>query len=88
MTHERPEDNFTHVAGRVAHVHFTDSDAGGSHLAWGDGIIDLDKLVTYLRGQSYEDSLTIGLTNWKYNVGPTPPLKQFVEALRKALCPA
>lgn len=85
MTHETPEDYFTHLAGRVAHVHFTDSDAGGSHLAWGDGIIDLDKLVAYLRSQNYEGSLTIELTNWKYNVDPTPPLKQCVEAMRKAL---
>jgi fructoselysine 3-epimerase len=85
MTHEQPEDYFTHLAGRVAHVHFTDSDAGGSHLAWGEGIIDLDKLVAYLRSQNYEGSLTIELTNWKYNVDPTPPLKQCVEAMRNAL---
>ncbi len=88
MTHEQPEDYFTHLAGRVAHVHFTDSDAGGSHLAWGEGIIDLDKLVAYLRSQNYEGSLTIELTNWKYNVDPTPPLKQCVEAMRNALGPA
>ncbi|WP_337181600.1 sugar phosphate isomerase/epimerase family protein [Shinella sp.] len=85
MTHETPEDYFTHLAGRVAHVHFTDSDAGGSHLAWGDGIIDLDKLVAYLRSRNYDGALTVELTNWKYNVDPTPPLKQCVEAMRKAL---
>ncbi|MDH2092004.1 TIM barrel protein (plasmid) [Rhizobium oryzihabitans] len=85
MTHETPEDYFTHLAGRVAHVHFTDSDAGGSHLAWGDGVIDLDKLVTFLRKENYDGSLTVELTNWKYNVDPTPPLKQCVEAMRKAL---
>ncbi|MCX2699031.1 MULTISPECIES: sugar phosphate isomerase/epimerase family protein [Brucella/Ochrobactrum group] len=85
MTHETPQDYFTHLAGRVAHVHFTDSDAGGSHLAWGEGIIDLDQLVTYLRSQNYEGSLTIELTNWKYNVDPTAPLKQCVEAMRKTL---
>ena len=88
MTHETPQDYFTHLAGRVAHVHFTDSDAGGSHLAWGDGIIDLDELTAYLRSQNYEGSLTIELTNWKYNVDPTPPLKQCIEAMRKALGPA
>lgn len=88
MTHETPEDYFTHLAGRVAHVHFTDSDAGGSHLAWGDGIIDLDQLVAYLRSQEYEGSLTVELTNWKYNVDPRPPLTQCVEAMRKALGPA
>jgi len=88
MTHETPEDYFTHLAGRVAHVHFTDSDASGSHLAWGDGNIDLDKLVAYLRSQNYEGSLTVELTNWKYNVDPTPPFKQCVEAMRKALGPS
>lgn len=87
MTNEQPEDYFTPLAGRVAHVHFTDSDVGGSHLAWGEGIIDLDKLVAYLRSQNYEGSLTVELTNWKYNVDPTPPLKQCVEAMRKALRP-
>lgn len=85
MTHETPEDYFTHLAGRVAHVHFTDSDAGGSHLAWGDGVIDLDKLVTFLRKENYDGSLTVELTNWKYNIDPTPPLNQCVEAMRKAL---
>lgn len=88
MTHETPQDYFTHLAGRVAHVHFTDSDALGSHLAWGDGTVDLDQLVAYLRSQNYEGSLTVELTNWKYNVDPTPPLKQCVEAMRKALGPA
>ncbi|MGN7292746.1 sugar phosphate isomerase/epimerase family protein [Rhizobium sp. SAFR-030] len=88
MTQEQPEDYFTHLAGRIAHVHFTDSDAGGSHLAWGDGIIDLDKLIAYLRSQNYDGSLTIELTNWKYNVDPTPPLKQCVNAMRAALGPA
>ncbi|PLU09494.1 sugar phosphate isomerase/epimerase family protein [Sinorhizobium medicae] len=88
MTHETPEDYFTQLAGRVAHVHFTDSDAGGSHLAWGDGVIDLDKLVAYLRSQNYEGSLTVELTNWKYNVDPTPPLKQCIEAMRTALARA
>jgi protein FrlC len=88
MTNEKPEDYFTHLAGRVAHVHFTDSDASGSHLAWGEGIIDLDSLVAYLRSQNYEASLTVELTNWKYNVDPTSPLKLCVEAMRKALGPA
>ena len=88
MTDETPEDYFTHLAGSVAHVHFTDSDACGSHLAWGDGNVDLDALVAYLRSQNYEGSLTVELTNWKYNVDPTPPLKQCVAAMRKALGPA
>ena len=88
MTHETPEDYFTHLAGRVAHVHFTDSDAGGSHLAWGDGIIDISNLVAYLRSQKYDGSLTVELTNWRYNVDPTPPLTQCVQAMRKALGPA
>ncbi|YCI04570.1 TIM barrel protein [Ensifer sp. D2-11] len=88
MTREKPEDYFTHLAGRVAHVHFTDADAGGSHLAWGEGIIDLEGLVAYLRNQRYEGSLTIELTNWKYNVDPTRPLRQCVESMRKALGPA
>ncbi|MBP0583093.1 TIM barrel protein [Labrys sp. LIt4] len=85
MTHERAEDYFTQLAGRVAHVHFTDSDAEGSHLAWGEGIVDLDRLIAYLRSQHYEGSLTVELTNWKYNVDPAPPLKQCVEAMREAL---
>ena len=85
MTHEQPEDYFAQLGERVAHVHFTDSDAGGSHLAWGEGIIDLDQLVAYLRQENYGGSLTIELTNWKYNVDPTPPLVQCVEAMRAAL---
>lgn len=85
MTNEQREDYFTHLAGRIAHIHFTDSDAGGSHLAWGDGMIDLEELVDYLRGQDYQGSLTIELTNWKYNVEPTAPLNQCVAAMRKSL---
>lgn len=85
MTKETREDYFTHLAGRVAHVHFTDADAGGSHLAWGDGMIDLDDLVAYLRSQNYDGALTVELTNWKYNVDPTPPLTQCVSAMRAAL---
>jgi protein FrlC len=85
MTLEQREEYFTHLAGRIAHIHFTDSDTGGSHLAWGDGNIDLDDLIGYLRGQNYEGSLTIELTSWKYNVEPTAPFKQSVEAMRKSL---
>lgn len=88
MTHERPEDYFTHLAGRIAHVHFTDADAGGSHLAWGDGMVDLGGLIAYLRQQNYGGSLTVELTNWKYNVDPTRPLRQCVSAMRAALGPA
>ncbi len=85
MTGETPQDYFTSLGDRVAHIHFTDSDQNGSHLAWGDGIIDIDGLVSYLRSQNYQGSLTIELTNWKYNVDPTPPMKQCVDAMRRAL---
>ncbi len=54
MTHETPEDYFTHLAGRVAHVHFTDSDAGGSTLAWAMASSISTSLVAYLRSQNYE----------------------------------
>jgi len=88
MTNETPEDYFTHLAGRVAHVHFTDADAGGSHLAWGEGIVDLDALIAFLRSHDYDGALTVELTNWKYNVDPTPSLQKCVSAMRKALAPA
>ncbi|MBE2274823.1 MAG: TIM barrel protein [Rhodobacteraceae bacterium] len=85
MCHETPEDYFTHLGDRVAHVHFTDTDAQGSHLAWGEGMIDLDRLIALLRAQGYDGTLTVELTNWKYNVDPGPPLRQCVAAMRKAL---
>ena len=85
MTNETREDYFDTLGDRLAHVHFTDSDAGGSHLAWGEGIVDLPDLVGYLRAQGYQGSLTVELTNWKYNVDPTPALEKCVTAMRRAL---
>lgn len=85
MTQETAEDYFAHLGDRLAHVHFTDSDPGGSHLAWGEGIIDLPKMIGYLRAQGYAGSLTVELTNWKYNVEPLAPMRQCVDAIRQAL---
>ena len=45
-------------------------------------------LIAYLRQQNYGGSLTVELTNWKYNVDPTRPLRQCVSAMRAALGPA
>lgn len=85
MTGETAEDYFTHLGDRLAHVHFTDADPGGSHMAWGEGIIDLPKMIALLRAQGYAGSLTVELTNWKYNVEPFAPMRRCVDAIRQAI---
>lgn len=85
MTNETAQDYFEALGDRIAHIHMTDSDAQGSHLAWGEGIIDLEELIQFLRKQNYEGDLTVELTNPKYNVDPKPPLNKSVSALRQAL---
>ncbi|MFC0200548.1 TIM barrel protein [Paracoccus rhizosphaerae] len=85
MTGETAQDYFHHLRDRLAHIHMTDSDAQGSHMAWGEGIVDLNTLVSFLRIQNYQGSMSIELTNWVYNLSPAPPLRKCVAALQQAL---
>jgi len=69
----------------LRHVHMTDADQFGSHLVWGEGIIPLDDYVGALKHAGYDGSLTIELTNARYNIEPTEPLARSVRVLTEAL---
>lgn len=82
---ETVEDYVAALGDRLAHVHMVDSDAGGSHLAWGDGVLSAEDCIATLRDAGYKGALSIELTNARYYLEPTTPMRISVERLGTAI---
>jgi protein FrlC len=73
------------LGGALGHVHMVDSDAGGAHLSWGDGLLSASEIVGKLNAVGYKGALSIEITNPRYYLDPFPSMKASVEALRAAV---
>lgn len=82
---ESARDYVAELGDRLGHVHMTDSDAAGSHLVWGDGMLPLDDYIADLNAADYAGLLSIKLTSPRYYLSPEPALRTCVERLSSAI---
>lgn len=76
---------FTHLGGRVRHVHLIDGTPAG-HLAWGDGELPLARILADLSRNSYAGPITIELFgDGSYAFDPKPVLVRSLATIEAAL---
>ena len=81
---ERPADYLQALGERLVHVHFIDGAPRG-HLAWGDGILDMQGYLEEFSRYHYKGYLSLEITDGRYYMDPTQSVQQSVNALYKVL---
>ena len=81
---ERPADYLQALGERLVHVHFIDGAPRG-HLAWGDGILDMQEYLEEFSRYHYKGYLSLAITDGRYYMDPTQSVQQSVNALYKVL---
>lgn len=84
LADESIEDYFNALGKYLVHIHFIDGKPRG-HLAWGDGILPLEKYVESLNSNKYEGYLTLEITDSGYLLNPEKAVGKSIEKLKKAL---
>ena len=81
---ECPADYLKALGKKLVHVHFIDGSPRG-HLAWGDGILDMQGYLQQFAEGGYEGYLSLEITDGRYYTDPTASLRQSVERLFSVL---
>lgn len=81
---ERPGEYLERLGERLVHVHFIDGAPRG-HLAWGDGILDMEKYLEEFALYGYEGYLSLEITDGRYFMDPSRSVDQSIRALYEAL---
>lgn len=81
---ENIEDYFRGLGKDIVHIHFVDGKPKG-HLAWGDGVLPLEKYIEMLNANNYEGYLILEITDSKYSLDPDRAVYQSMEKLKKAI---
>jgi protein FrlC len=66
---ETISDYFQVLGDDLRHIHFVDGKPRG-HLAWGDGVLPLQKYITDLEDIAYQDYLSLEITDSTYYLDP------------------
>lgn len=77
---ETPADYIKALGEKLVHVHFIDGAPRG-HLAWGDGILDMEKYLTEFSEGNYQGLLSLEITDGRYFMDPEQSVKQSIEKL-------
>lgn len=77
---EMPADYIRELGEKLVHVHFIDGAPGG-HLAWGDGILDMEKYLKEFSEGNYRGLLSLEITDGRYITDPEKSVKQSIEKL-------
>jgi len=81
---ESPKDYLDALGDGLIHVHFIDGMPRG-HLAWGDGILDMEKYLGELSEGGYKNSLSLEITDGRYVMDPTESVRKSIDALYNVL---
>ena len=81
---ESPADYLRVLGDRLIHVHFIDGAPRG-HLAWGDGILDMERYLQELSDGGYSGFLSLEITDGRYYMDPGASLRQSCEALFRVI---
>ena len=77
---ETPADYIRELGEKLVHVHFIDGAPRG-HLAWGDGILDMEKYLEEFSEGGYKGLLSLEITDGRYITDPEKSVKQSIEKL-------
>ena len=81
---ESPADYLQRLGKNLVHVHFIDGAPRG-HLAWGDGILDMEGYLRELGEGGYEGYLSLEITDGRYYMDPGDSLLRSASRLFEVL---
>lgn len=81
---ESPKDYLAALGERIIHVHFIDGAPRG-HLAWGDGILDMEQYLEELSAGVYQGYLSLEITDGRYYLDPEKSVQKSIERLYSVL---
>jgi|SRR5699024_6819969 len=68
----------------LVHIHFVDGNKQNTaHLAWGEGIFDLNNYLKVLNDMNYDRYLTLELISPKYNWNPEKGIRDSIEIIKE-----
>lgn len=77
---EHPAQYLEALGDRLVHVHFIDGAPRG-HLAWGDGILDMEGYLKEFDDYGYSGYLSLEITDGRYFTDPSASVKQSIKRL-------
>lgn len=77
---EHPAQYLEALGERLVHVHFIDGAPRG-HLAWGDGILDMEGYLKEFDDYGYSGYLSLEITDGRYFTEPSASVKQSIKRL-------
>jgi len=80
LENKSPSDYLRVFGDKLIHVHFIDGTPRG-HLAWGDGILDMEGYLKQFDLYGYKHSLSLEITDGRYLMDPEKSIQQSVEKL-------
>lgn len=81
---ERPAQYLEALGDRLVHVHFIDGAPRG-HLAWGDGVLDMNAYLSEFDAYGYAGYLSLEITDGRYFMNPSASVDQSIRRLFAAL---
>lgn len=80
LENKSPSDYLRVFGDKLIHVHFIDG-TPRDHLAWGDGILDMEGYLKQFDLYGYKHSLSLEITDGRYLMDPEKSIQQSVEKL-------
>lgn len=80
LENKSPSDYLREFGDKLIHVHFIDGTPRG-HLAWGDGILNMEGYLKQFDEYGYKHSLSLEITDARYLMDPEKSIQQSVEKL-------
>ncbi|HJB08114.1 MAG TPA: sugar phosphate isomerase/epimerase [Candidatus Enterocloster faecavium] len=84
LASERPAQYLEALGDSLVHIHFIDGAPRG-HLAWGDGVLDMEGYLEELDAYPYRGYLSLEITDGRYYMDPTKSVEQSVKRLFSVL---
>lgn len=81
---ESPASYLKTLGEKLVHVHFIDGAPKG-HLAWGDGVLDMEQYLREFSDFGYSGYLSLEITDGRYLMNPTASVKQSIRKLWEVL---
>ena len=81
---ESPRDYLEALGDKLIHTHFVDGAPRG-HLAWGDGILNMERYLEQFSHYDYMGVISLEITDGRYFTNPTVSVKQSIEKLYNVL---
>ena len=81
---ETPGQYIKELGDKLVHVHFIDGAPKG-HLAWGDGVLDMEKYLEEFALMDYKGYLSLEITDGRYFMDPSASVRQSIRRLYAVL---